>query len=95
MAGETAADFKNNRSRMHYPRWCAAGVSVGSGVIEGAYRSLVCERLKKSGMFWSVKGADKIFALRGRIPRLGRLLGILGGGEKSGLKKKYGSHPYY
>ncbi|MDE0531967.1 MAG: ISKra4 family transposase, partial [Albidovulum sp.] len=46
------------------PRYRAAGLPVGSGVIEGACRSVVCERLKKSGMYWSVAGANKILALR-------------------------------
>ena len=64
IAGETATYFENNRSRMDYPRYRAAGLPVGSGAVEGACRSVVCERLKKSGMFWSVKGANKILALR-------------------------------
>ena len=64
IAGETAAYFENNRSRMGYPRYRAAGLQVGSGVIEGACRSVVCERLKKSGLFWSVEGANMILALR-------------------------------
>ncbi|MDE0303591.1 MAG: hypothetical protein OXI87_01715 [Albidovulum sp.] len=64
MAGEAAACFENNRARMDYPRRRSAGLPVGSGVIEGACRSVVCERLKKSGMFWSVAGANKILALR-------------------------------
>ncbi|MDE0113316.1 MAG: hypothetical protein OXN84_13680 [Albidovulum sp.] len=33
-------------------------------MIEGACRSVICEQLKKSGMFWSVAGANKILALR-------------------------------
>ena len=33
-------------------------------MVEGACRSLVCEGIKKSGMFWSVAGANNILALR-------------------------------
>ena len=63
-AGETVACFECNRSKMDHPRYRAAGFPVGSGVIEGACRSVVCERLKISGMFWSIAGANKIPALR-------------------------------
>ena len=63
-AREAAAYFENNRKRMDYPGYLAAGLPVGSGVVEGACRSVVCERLKKSGMFWSVKGANRVLALR-------------------------------
>ena len=36
---------------MDYPRYRAAGLPIGSGAVEVACRSVVCERLKKSGMF--------------------------------------------
>ena len=41
-----------------------AGLPAGSGVVEGACRSVVCERLKKSGVFWSVECANRVLALR-------------------------------
>ena len=31
---------------------------VGSGVIEAACRTIVAQRLKLSGMFWTVRGAN-------------------------------------
>ena len=49
---------------MGYPRCPAAGLPVGSGVVEGACRSVVRERFRKSGLFWSVKGANRVLALR-------------------------------
>ncbi|MCY4463037.1 MAG: hypothetical protein OXC26_21965 [Albidovulum sp.] len=48
-AGETVACFESNRSKMDHPRYRDSGLPVGSGVIEGACRSVVCERLKISG----------------------------------------------
>ena len=66
-AKEAAVCFESNRSRMDYPRYRAAGLPVGSGVVEGTCRSLVCERPEKSGMFWSVEGANRILALRSAV----------------------------
>ena len=63
-AGETASYFENSRSRMDYSRYRAVGLPAGSGVIEGACRNVDWKRLKKSGMFRSVAGANKILALR-------------------------------
>ncbi|MBI5085803.1 MAG: hypothetical protein HZB13_14540, partial [Acidobacteria bacterium] len=37
---------------------------VGSGVIEAACKTVVGSRLKQSGMFWTVRGANAILALR-------------------------------
>jgi hypothetical protein len=37
---------------------------VGSGVIEAGCKTVVASRLKRSGMFWTVRGANAILALR-------------------------------
>jgi len=37
---------------------------VGSGVIEAGYKTVIGSRLKKSGMSWTVRGANAIIALR-------------------------------
>jgi hypothetical protein len=37
---------------------------VGSGVIEAGCKTVVGSRLKQSGMFWTVRGANAILALR-------------------------------
>ncbi len=47
---------------MRYPRFRAQGLFVGSGVVEAGCRTVVGKRLKRSVMFWSVRGA--ILALR-------------------------------
>jgi len=56
--------FEDNAERMRYADFQARGFFVGSGVIEAGCRSLIGERLKKSGMFWSLPGANAIIASR-------------------------------
>lgn len=56
--------FERNAGRMRYPKFRAQGLFVGSGVVEAGCRTVVGERLKCSGMFWSVRGANAILALR-------------------------------
>jgi hypothetical protein len=58
------AYFRRNARSMDYPRYRAKGLFVGSGVIEAGCRTLIGQRLKRSGMFWSRKGANAIIALR-------------------------------
>jgi hypothetical protein len=55
-----------NRRRMRYSSRRAAGLLVGSGPIEGGISYVVQNRLKRTGMRWSVCGARKILALRMR-----------------------------
>ena len=38
---------------------------VGSGVIEAGCKTVIASRLKQSGMFWTIRGANVILALRG------------------------------
>ena len=59
--------FVGNRARMDYPRFRGMGLCIGSGVVEGACRNVVCGRLKRGGMRWTVAGADAILALRSCI----------------------------
>lgn len=60
-----AADyFTNNAARMNYPRFRKLHLFVGSGVIEAGCKTVIGHRLKQSGMFWTVKGANAILALR-------------------------------
>lgn len=56
--------FERNKERMRYPRFRSQGLFVGSGVVEAGCRNVIGERLKRSGMFWSVRGANAIIALR-------------------------------
>ena len=56
--------FTNNRKRMRYSKFRAQGICVSSGVLEGACKSIVGNRLKLGGMHWTVEGANAIIALR-------------------------------
>jgi hypothetical protein len=56
--------FERNAQRMRYPKFRKQGLFIGSGVIEAACKSLIGSRLKQSGMFWTVRGANAIIALR-------------------------------
>ena len=56
--------FTVNRQRMDYPRFRALGLCVATGVVEGACKSVIGNRLKRGGMHWSVDGANAIIALR-------------------------------
>jgi len=56
--------FENNRSRMQYKTYLDAGYFIGSGVVEAGCKSVVGQRLKQSGMRWSVKGARQILNIR-------------------------------
>jgi hypothetical protein len=55
--------FEDNKERMRYPQFRKQGLFVGSGVIEAGCKT-VLGRLKRSGMFWTVRGANAIIALR-------------------------------
>jgi len=56
--------FDANRDRMRYPEFRNKGLFVGSGVIEAGCKTVIGSRLKRSGMFWTVRGANAIIALR-------------------------------
>lgn len=56
--------FATNADRMRYPKFRAQGLFVGSGVVEAGCKSIIGSRLKRSGMFWTVRGANAIIALR-------------------------------
>jgi hypothetical protein len=59
-----AAYFETNTERMRYPQFRRQHLFVGSGVIEAGCRTVIGSRLKQSGMFWTVRGANAIIALR-------------------------------
>jgi excinuclease UvrABC ATPase subunit len=56
--------FEKNKERMRYDEFRKQELFVGSGVVEAGCRTVVGQRLKQSGMHWSVKGANNIIALR-------------------------------
>ncbi|HVH70329.1 MAG TPA: hypothetical protein VNB49_04370 [Candidatus Dormibacteraeota bacterium] len=61
----TEADyFEGHAERMRYPKFRRQHLFVGSGVVEAGCKTVIGSRLKQSGMFWTVRGANAILALR-------------------------------
>lgn len=56
--------FDKNKDRMRYKTFRKQGLFIGSGVVEAGCRTVIGQRLKQSGMHWTVQGANKIIALR-------------------------------
>jgi len=59
-----AGYFDNNKERMRYPQYRAQRLFIGSGVIEAGCKTIIGSRCKQSGMFWTLRGANPILALR-------------------------------
>ena len=56
--------FENNAPRMRYHWFRSRGLFIGSGAVESGCRSGHGQRLKQSGMHWTIAGASAITALR-------------------------------
>lgn len=63
-ANRQLAYLETNRQRMQYGSFQKRGWFIGSGVIEAGCKTVIGQRLKQSGMFWSVPGAQNILSLR-------------------------------
>lgn len=58
------AYFEHHQDQMLYQTYRDAGLFYGSGVVEGGCRSVIGQRLKESGMFWTKSGATSVLTLR-------------------------------
>ena len=56
--------LNRNRHRMRYDEYLKAGYPIASGVIEGACRHVVKDRMERSGMRWTIDGAQAMLDLR-------------------------------
>lgn len=56
--------YQQNEQRMDYKRYKEQGWHIGSGAIEAAHRTVVQDRMKKSGQRWSDEGAQNMLNLR-------------------------------
>ena len=64
-AVDKAADYlANNRERLQYDRALAHGLPIATGVIEGACRHLVKDRMDITGARWGLERAEAILKLR-------------------------------
>jgi hypothetical protein len=56
--------IQTNEDQMRYDLFRDKGYAIGSGMVEGACKHVVGDRLKRSGMIWSRVGSSAILALR-------------------------------
>jgi hypothetical protein len=56
--------LEKNQDRMRYDDYLAAGYPIASGVIEGACRHAVKDRMERAGMHWTIPGAQAMLEVR-------------------------------
>ena len=56
--------LESNLHRMKYDEYLAAGYPIAIGVIEGACRHVIKDRMERAGMRWTVQGAQATLQLR-------------------------------
>jgi hypothetical protein len=56
--------LEKNAERMRYDEYLRRGYPIASGVIEGACRHLVKDRMERSGMRWTLEGARSMLNAR-------------------------------
>lgn len=61
---EVCGYLEKNLARMRYDEYLAAGYPIASGVIEGACRHVVKDRMERAGMHWTAAGAQAMLDLR-------------------------------
>ena len=62
---DACADYlRNNKANLRYDVYLAQGAPIATGVIEGACRHLVNDRLGITGARWGLAGAEAILKLR-------------------------------
>ena len=55
------------QAHLRYDQYLRDGLPIASGVIEGACRHLVADRMDKSGAHWSLLGAEAVLQLRALV----------------------------
>jgi len=62
--GKICNYLTKNQDRMQYHKYLEQGYPIASGVIEGACRHFVKDRMERAGMRWSIKGAQAMLEIR-------------------------------
>jgi len=62
--GRICSYLHKNRHRMRYDEYLRQGYPIASGVIEGACRHLIKDRMERAGMHWTLTGAQAMLDLR-------------------------------
>lgn len=66
-ADECAAYLLSKKAYLDYPTTLAEGRPIATGVIEGACRHLVRDRMEVTGARWRLRGAEAVLRLRALI----------------------------
>ena len=65
---DACADYlENKKDYLDYPAFLAAGWPVASGLIEGAARWLIKDRMEVTGARWGLDGAEAVLKLRALV----------------------------
>ncbi len=56
--------LESNAERMRYDEYLKAGYPIASGVIEGACRHVIKDRMEQGGMRWTLAGAEAMLNVR-------------------------------
>jgi hypothetical protein len=62
--GRICSYLHKNRQRLRYDEYLRQGYPIASGVIEGACRHLIKDRMERAGMHWTLGGAQAMLDLR-------------------------------
>jgi hypothetical protein len=64
---DTLKYIRNNKHRMGYAAALESNLPIGSGVVEASCKTLVTQRMKRSGMRWQMHGGQSILSFRSLI----------------------------
>ena len=59
--------FRKHRHRMRYQNWADQNLPIGSGIVEAANRTLIAQRLKRSGQRWGKNGGQAVLSIRALV----------------------------
>jgi hypothetical protein len=62
--GRITSYLHKNRQRMRYDEYLRQGYPIASGIIEGACRHLIKDRMERAGMHWTMAGAQAMLDVR-------------------------------
>ena len=61
---KTITYLENGKEFMRYDIYLTKGYPIGSGVVEGACKNLVKDRMEQCGMRWTIAGAESVLSMR-------------------------------
>ena len=56
--------LENGKEHMRYDLYLKRGYPIGSGIVEGACKNLVKDRMEQCGMRWTIEGAEAVLRMR-------------------------------